>query len=320
MAKVVFEISHSNWFGKDYKAFDTSFISIGRGYQNDLILFDTHVSNKHLLITQDQDGWIVEDLQSDNGLHINNSAAKVKKAKIKSGDKLTIGRTHLRIFSPEHPIPKTKLIVQTNKFLKRLSTPVNVCSTAIGMLLLYAFETLYHSPKDILIQKLLLSSVGFLFIAVIWAGIWAFVGSVAKHKARFFFQLAISCFFMFCIIPFTNFSSYLGYYANNQTIEGISYIILLGGSIFWLLSSNLLIATNISRKSRLFVSIFIPIALIAIITLSYFAFKDDFNTYPYSNSTLKPPLVRSFPSKSIDSFIKNGSEIFIFNKNELKQQ
>ena len=320
MARVVFEISQSNWFGKDYKSFDTSFINIGRSYHNDLILFDSHVSGRHLLITQDQDGWIVEDLDSENGLYINNNPAKVKKAKIRSGDKLTIGRTHLRILSPDHPIPKTKLNVQTNKFLKGLSKPVNVCSAAIGMLLLYAFETLYHSPKDLLIQKLLLSSVGFLFIAVIWAGIWAFVGTVIKHKARFFFQLSISCFFMFCLIPFVNFSAYLGYYANSQAVEGFSYIVLLGGSLFWLLSSNLLIATNISRKARLIVSLFIPLSLVSIMALSYSSFKDDFNTYPFSNSSLKPPIVKLLPTKSIDSFIKISSEIFTFNKNDLKQQ
>ena len=246
MAKVVFEITHSNRLGKDYRSFDTSFINVGRGYHNDLILFDSHVSDKHLLITQDQDGWIVEDLDSENGLYLNKDLAKIKKTRIKSGDRLTIGRTHLRILSPNHPISKTKIIVQTNRFLKSLSTPINICSTSIGMLLIYALETHYHNPKNLLMQRLLLSSVGYFFIAVIWAGIWALVGSVRKHKARFFFQLAISCFFMFCLIPFNNFSSYFGYYSNSQALEGFLYILLLGGAFSLLLSSNLLIATNIS--------------------------------------------------------------------------
>lgn len=320
MAKVVFEITHSNRFGKDYKSLDTSFINIGRGYHNDLILFDPHVSDKHLLITQDQDGWIVEDLGSENGLHLNDGASKIKKTRIKSGDRITIGRTHLRILSPEHPIPKTKIIVQTNKFLKSLSTPLNVCSTSIGMILIYAIETLYHSPKDLLIQKLLLSSVGFFFVAIVWAGIWALVGSVKKHKARFFFQLSITCFFMFLIIPINNFSSYLGYYSNSQAIHGFLYMTLLGGALFWLLSSNLLIATNISRKARIIVSMIIPVLFVSILTLSYSAYKDDFNTYPNSNSTLKTPIIKSFPIVTIDSFIEKSNEIFIFSKNDLRQE
>ena len=71
MAKVIIEIFKTSGFRGDYKVFEGSAIKIGRGYQNDLILSDPYVSADHAVLRIGEDGWVLEDLQSENGTSVN---------------------------------------------------------------------------------------------------------------------------------------------------------------------------------------------------------------------------------------------------------
>ena len=62
---------------------------IGREDGNDLVLEDASISRVHAKFMHDASGWSVVDLNSTNGVYINN--AKVKEMPIKSGDVIVLG-------------------------------------------------------------------------------------------------------------------------------------------------------------------------------------------------------------------------------------
>ena len=62
---------------------------IGREDGNDLVLEDASISRVHAKFMHDASGWSVVDLNSTNGVYVNN--AKVKEMPIKSGDVLVLG-------------------------------------------------------------------------------------------------------------------------------------------------------------------------------------------------------------------------------------
>jgi transcriptional regulator with GAF, ATPase, and Fis domain len=62
---------------------------IGRDEGNDLVLEDGSISRVHAKIVHDPSGWSIHDLNSTNGVYINN--AKVKEMPIKPGDVLVLG-------------------------------------------------------------------------------------------------------------------------------------------------------------------------------------------------------------------------------------
>jgi len=62
---------------------------IGREEGNDLVLEDASISRVHAKFMHDASGWSIVDLNSTNGVYINN--AKVKEMPIKSGDVIVLG-------------------------------------------------------------------------------------------------------------------------------------------------------------------------------------------------------------------------------------
>jgi adenylate cyclase len=78
---------------------DRAELRIGRGGDNDLVLPDVSVSRRHASLRHEADGWHVYDLGSTNGVLLNQAA--VKKAPLRSGDRLKMGIFELAVEGDE---------------------------------------------------------------------------------------------------------------------------------------------------------------------------------------------------------------------------
>jgi hypothetical protein len=67
---------------------------IGRNKRCDVVLADPNVSRQHAEIRREGDEYVIIDLDSTNGVHINGRG--VKRARLADGDKLTLGTSDLR--------------------------------------------------------------------------------------------------------------------------------------------------------------------------------------------------------------------------------
>jgi len=66
-------------------------LRIGRGMDNDIVLNDSSVSRNHLALTRAVDGWLFEDLGSENGTYLDEEY--VSRGKVLHGQSLEVGRT-----------------------------------------------------------------------------------------------------------------------------------------------------------------------------------------------------------------------------------
>lgn len=310
MAKLVIEIVHPIRFLKEYKTFEGPLVRVGRGFGNDLILGDPHVSPEHLVVREAEGGWLAESIDRENRMYVRKYDKVMDKALLNSGDEVTIGRTRLRFFSPAHPVVETKLIVPTHGLLKKIGRPVNTVSLTVASFLVFMCYVYLTSFDDISLLKLSSGAVGFLFLALLWAGIWAFVGRIIKHKTQFAAQLSLSVLFLAVLLPLMNVSEYFGYFLNSVWVETVSGMWLLGALFAVFLVWNLGVATNVSLKRRIAVSAAISGVLISISVLLYFAFKDEFNPLPMYYATLKPPFVKVIEDQSVDQFLLKTDAVF----------
>jgi len=69
-------------------------ITLGRAAGNDIVIADPQVSRRHAIITRRQDGFVVADLRSTNGISINGH--RVEEGLLDEGDILTLGSTNFR--------------------------------------------------------------------------------------------------------------------------------------------------------------------------------------------------------------------------------
>ena len=83
-------------------------ISIGRAYNNDLILSDETVDPRHVDIHEDENGQIIiTDLESVNGIRNKKHKKLGQEIILNSGDEYLLGKARLRIFTSDHPVSDT---------------------------------------------------------------------------------------------------------------------------------------------------------------------------------------------------------------------
>jgi len=66
-------------------------VIIGRTPTSDLTLVDEGISREHAVISWDEDGFSIEDLQSTNGTRVNGK--RIRSVELQDGDQIQIGRT-----------------------------------------------------------------------------------------------------------------------------------------------------------------------------------------------------------------------------------
>jgi len=75
-------------------------IIVGRSSELDMVLVEDMVSRKHAKITASEDQIIIQDLGSTNGTFVNGE--KVKKARLKEGDRILIGTSIIKLVSVDN--------------------------------------------------------------------------------------------------------------------------------------------------------------------------------------------------------------------------
>lgn len=73
-------------------------ITVGRLAECDIVLPDANVSRRHSEFVRDQGGWVIQDLDSTNGTHVNGQ--KVARVRLKDGDTIAIGASRLVFHEP----------------------------------------------------------------------------------------------------------------------------------------------------------------------------------------------------------------------------
>lgn len=76
---------------------DRSWVVIGRGRGADVVIAEPTISRAHAAIGHDA-GFFVQDLGSTNGTWVNGS--REKKASLKDGDEIQMGKLRLRVSLP----------------------------------------------------------------------------------------------------------------------------------------------------------------------------------------------------------------------------
>ena len=83
-------------------------ITVGRSWDNDVIVKDDYVDPKQVRLSVDDGGLIVEDLDSTNGTEISGKRINGSGALYQHGELIHIGDTALRLLKVEDDVSKTK--------------------------------------------------------------------------------------------------------------------------------------------------------------------------------------------------------------------
>ena len=313
MAGLIIEVSEPAQHGTRLFRFETFPVRVGRGYHNDLVVQDPFVSPEHLVLTEDGNGYLVQDLESTNGTSVAGRRMTGRLCPAASGDLVVLGGTSLRILSPAHPVPPAQkqgfwaTVEKKGSFylLAWLSLlPV------FGVVVLFEYLSTYEKVRWLNLAKEGLSNI---LLLLAWTAFWAAIGYSVSRRTRFHAQLILGSLFFAAMSFFDVLPGYLAYAVNVPGLE-------IGGSFFiggvlatFLLFHALGLATTMKPKRRAIVALLITMLVLLMGLLMHFAEIPEFSKTPRFSGTLKPPFSKWAGSRSVDRFLVDSEEVFEIN-------
>jgi hypothetical protein len=312
MKKLVLEItSHAGDGSITHKMIETFPATLGRGYHNDIILSDPHVSAQHVRIEYDGDGWSIRDLGSANGVVVNDKLCKDAPAHLKSGDTVRIGRTEIRAYDPLHPVPQERRLQKTHPIIFWLSRPINVWASFVLALCVatgWSYLEIWNTEPG---PQLAAAAGGTLTFILVWSALWAVAGRLIRHKSRFRSHVAlISLTIVVAVGIFSYIESYADFLTNENWLAMVLTYVLDLALLAVLLYGSLTLATDMPRRRRMNAAAYFSGGImIGIFALSQVA-QRHFIQEPAYPSHLEPYLANLAPVNSVEQFMKDSDQLF----------
>lgn len=160
-------------------------LTVGRAWDNDLVLDDPHVAAHHLRLARDADGaWHAEDLGSVNGLYVDDVRASAP-VELAAGRVLRVGQTHLRLRTSAEAVPPERPLAR-GRPVWPLALAALAATSALILLEVWLGET--GEPKLLRYLGPVLADAALL---IVWALAWSVLSRVFEGRLRFGLHLLI---------------------------------------------------------------------------------------------------------------------------------
>jgi hypothetical protein len=262
-------------------------ITVGRAFDNDVILEDPYVSPHHLRLTKTSDGWQVDDLESLNGLRRDVSAGGA--GPLRSGESVRIGNTVLRVYDESHPVDAALELgdaeVRFSVLARHTVWPALIVVSALASLVTGYWSSVEEFKPLAMTQNVLLG----VFVMLLIAAFWALLGRLFRHHAYFLAHLSIWLIFGLLVSVVTFIAQWIGYNANSLAVEEtlISVLELCVG--IFALWCSLSLATNLHGKVRIAAAVSAALAWLSFDVAGDLQFDQDFYASPRYYGRLKGP-------------------------------
>ena len=299
------------WAGKSRKQFrvESDEITIGRGYANDIVLSDPHISPQHLQLHATDQGWTIEDLHSLNGVQVVCKRGDIEGV-FASGSEIKIGRTRLRIVAIDHAVEQTKMLHRLELESSRLNRlavwlPLFIAVFVTELLIIYANTVVAWEWKNVIPMLL-----GAQLVVLVGALFWALIGRLIRHESHLLgqYSLLLLATLLFSasdwLLVMLNYNSNLLLFGDHM--QRLTPLLI----VFVLLSANLALASNFSARSRWITSV-CCVGLLATIGLVVEMKRwGEFSPFPEYSSTLQPPALLFASGRSGDAFLNRVDDLF----------
>lgn len=284
-------------------------VTIGRAYDNDIILSDPYLGPKQFRLCPKPDGTArVDVLDATNPFHLNDHVSRDSAIILHVGDRLSIGHTTLVLQSADSEVPPARPL-ESIRWPQFGAWQGLLAVVALLLCCGYAFFfNVQATVQELNWFRLAGQSVLLGAIIVAWACVWAAVGRVLRNRAHFASQLMVSSLMTWLMIQVTVAAGYLEYASNLSWLgEGFDWVMSALVSIL-LVYFNLQFASNLRRplliSCVLIGGLFVAVCLMRIID------RQEYQGIELEQPTLKPPFARLSRSKSLDDVLRELPQLF----------
>jgi len=309
--EVVFEVASRGGRMLDRHRARGERLSIGRAFDNTLILSDETVSPHHARLELDENGGVVLiDLDSLNGIRTERHERIDGSTRLSSGKEYSFGRARVRIYDTAHPVADTVRIGGLDWLINRLGGARLLAFVLSVVVVVAVTEQWLNTYSVVHWQELGIGVFGVLAAGAVIAMFWAIVGRIAKHEGRFRTQLALVMLYLLAQSVIVYGYELLLFNSLNVVISTtvsllLSFALLTG--VLWL---SLHIATNQASALRWKIAASISAILLCISIYPEVLKQTEFAESPDYVKEIKPPIMRVAQGVNAGRFLENSAALF----------
>lgn len=290
-------------------------VTIGRGYHNDVILADGYVCPAHARIYPTESGWGIEDRSSLNGVFIlNRNETVAGSAPLNSGDVVVLGKTHLKILRPDHPVPQSKSLKSLKGSKHKPDyLPLLAWWMTLVCLLMVALDFYLDLGDDNVPEELFQITIAIMVVlglVVVWSAGWSFIGRVLKHQTHFHYHLLLAVCGIILIELLMYANNFIGYNTCNtslrELINMLAPIVIIGA----LFALSIRAATRLPTLYIHLISGGIVLLFTAVFLLAEINSRGQFDDSPDFDAVLYTPWAQVVRGESLDQFLQGNERLF----------
>ncbi len=294
--------------------------SIGRAYDNDIILSEAHISPHHVLLEEDDEGrWWLIDQDSRNGILNRHHQRQQSPIAIYSGDDYVLGKLHLKFYSLTHPVEETIDMGASESALHSLSRPLPFVLFVLFSFCLFAGYEFIQNYNRWEAREFLPQALGTPLVGLFWAGLWAIAGRVLRHEPRFVAQCVVSFSYLLFVQVLEVLVQNIAFNSGSVLLTSTLIYMLHGFLLAILLMFNLRLATHQKPMSRLATAHVFSWSLILIVWLFTFFNKPPFSHQPRYVGVLQPPSMQWKQTVDLNQFMKQAGGVFVTERVEAEK-
>ena len=272
--------------------------TLGRGYDNDVILDDSYVAAHHARLSQTESGeLLLADLGSRNGLLALDPTRRVSQTVVHPDARFRIGHTQLRIRPQSYAVPAEREEPASPRF-RRAATFVGLYAAALACILLYSFVSTYEGIDAV---TLAMPAVWVMLGAPAWAGLWAFAGKAMGGRGNFIAHASIASAAVTLLIGLETVGGYAAFAFSSRAIYG-GRIAPMVGVAAWGLFNHLKLVSRHRRRTLALSACGIVIALLGGWSLPDYANQKDAVNHMAFLREIKSPRFRLVRGESPETF------------------
>jgi hypothetical protein len=309
MEIIIEEISHGHKLLSRHK-FAPNNITIGRGYDNDIIISDPHVCAEHLQVHFNGEHWLVDDQGSINGSFLENSEDNVIQHQVRSGDIITIGKSQVRFVFPSHPVLESIAISPFESLINLARHPVALALSMALFAFIGGWIINLNNANEVTLTQMLVPTIGLTLGFILWPTGIALVSHLTKHDARYWAQIGIS-FIFFNLMWLSDFFENMVHFNTSSNYSMLWFLgiipLLLAFCLFWL---NCYVGFHMTLRRRNVVASSLVVLLFGGSLIIQMSKQPDFNPRPQFDTTIMSPVFLFAPSSNVDTFVNDASKLF----------
>lgn len=317
MALIIEEINRAHRVCARYRM-DGDRATLGRCYDNAVMLEDPHVDPVHAEVIRDEDGcYVLRDLSSLNGVRLVRNfrdksikPATINEHQIRCGDEIQLGKSRVRFIDTDMSVAAAVPLHSAETVFDRLATPLvaaALCLLVAGLSLWLAWLGTSSELEWTGAVKVLTDAVIGLLV---YAAAWAFIGKVVKHEAHFLAHLSIAAAAALVYAGWQWFGTLLNFNFNLSQVLPLLNILALAVLLPVMLWCAAYLALNVAPHWRLLGAVLLPWSFLGFAAAVEVGNMDEFSESPQVSTELKSKDWLFRTPVPLEEFLADSPELF----------